>query len=445
MNSREGTQTQSLFLAIGGVIVALLIISVVVYTWRQKSPTNIPNVPMKGVDPQVSKAIESAEANVRRYNTATDWGTLGMTLYAHGFGKEALTCFGQAERIDSREPRWPYYSGLCNFLQNSGSDAGLEDLKRAATLTNGVPDAPGLFLAETLLDRGKTQDARPWIQQALDRDPNNSRALLDMGRLAFKENKIPEAKDSLVKSYQNTPGVKATQLLLSQLFLRQGDAKGADMLAKQSAKLPDQPNWRDPFIEQLNQMQVGQTAQIQRGEIMVVSGQFSQAIALMNQTTRDYPKSGRAWMLLGAAYDGVGNPTQGEKALRKSVALDSKSAETLNHLGDSLAKQNKNKEAIQWFKKAIGLNPRSGEFHFNMGVCLLRLKNATAAAKEFRTTVGIDPSSVRARAGLAEALVRQGQKKAAIEQLQAASKINPSDPVIRNSLQQLTQTKVGTH
>ncbi len=442
MNSRESTQTKLPVLAIGGVLVALLLIGGV-YLSRHKALAQLPDVPLQGVDPQVAKAIESAQENVRHYNTATDWGTLGMTLYAHGFGKQALSCFAQAEHLDSREPRWPYYSGLCNFLQNSGSDAGLEDLKQAATLANGVPDAPGLFLAETLLDRGKTQDAQPWIQQALDRDPNNSRALLDQGRLSFKENKVAQAKDALVKSYQNTPNIKATQLLLSQLFLRQGDAKGADMLAKQAARLPDQPNWRDPFIDQLNQLQVGQTAQIQRGEVLVVSGQFGQAITLMSKTTRDYPKSGRAWMLLGASYDGVGNPTEGEKALRKAAALDPKSAETLNHLGDSLAKQNKTKEAIPWFKKAIGLSPNSAEYHFNMGVCLLRLKDAAAATKEFRTSLRLEPTSVKAHAGLAEALARQGQKPAAIAQLQAALKLNPNDPIIRNSLQQLTGGKLG--
>lgn len=420
-------------------LIGLALVGFMGVGWLLSSHSRVPvqpKVELSKADPEVAKAIRAAQDSVSGAPTsATKWGNLGMVLYTHNFASQAQVCFDQAQKLDPNDARWPYLEGQCLLLQNPSE--ALPQLKRAAELAGNAPDAPRLLLSETLINQGHPDDAKPFVDAALKSDPNNPRALLALGRYALAKGQTARARDALVHSYQNAPNVKATQLLLSQVFQQARDPQKAAAFAAQAARLPDTLSWRDPYMDVVSQMQTGQGVQIQRGEIYVINGQFEAARAQMKQTVEQYPKAGRAWMLLGAADVGLGQLKVAEAELRKSVALDPQSAEALNHLGDAIARQNRNKDAIFFFKKALALNPQSAEFHFNLGICLLKTGDVTKAGKEFQTTVKLAPTSVKARAGLAQLLASQGQKAAAIQQLQIALKLSPNDPIILKSLASL--------
>lgn len=393
---------------------------------------------LQGVDPQVAAVVREAQEKVRRSpQSGGAWGLLGMILYAHNFQAQALVCFNEAQRLDRREPRWPYFRGLCLLQQDPDPRRAIPALKQAAALTGETLDTPRLLLAETLLSQGRPKEAEPLLRQVLRHDPKNARALLGLGRLALSRGQLNEAHDVLMQSYRSAPRVKATQLLLAQAFQRHGDVRTAAAIVRRTAKLPDQAIWPDPFAAEAYRLRVGKVAQMQRGEELLITGQFHSGVRWMQKVTQQYPNAARAWMLLGAAYTGDGKPAQGEKMLRKSLALDPKSAECYNHLGDAVARQNRNREAAQWFRKALAFNPRSAEFHFNLGVCLFRLGDMTGASKEFSTTLRLDPNTIKGRAGLAEVLARQHQTKEAIQQLQDALSLNPRDPILEKSLARL--------
>ncbi len=404
--------------------------------WSRPRVAEQPQVVLKKADPEVAKAIRAAQNGVARAPTsATSWGQLGMTLFVHNFASQAQKCFEQAQKLDALDARWPYLEGQCLLLQNPSE--ALPKLRRAAELAGDAPDAPRLLLAETLVNQGHPDDAKPLVDAALQSDPNNPRALLVLGRYHLAKGQTTAARDTLVRCYQNAPNVKATQLLLSQVFGQNNDPQKAAAFATQAARLPDTLPWRDPYMDVMSQMQTGQSVQIQRGETYVINRQFEAARAQMKQTVEQYPKAARAWMLLGAADVGLNQLKSGEDELRKSVALDSTSAEALNHLGDAIARQGRSKDAIPFFKKALALNPQSAEFHFNLGVCLFKINDLNGAAKEFQRTVKLAPDSIKAHAGLAELLAHQGQKAAAITELKTALKISPGDPLLLKSLTSL--------
>ena len=418
-----------------GLLMAAVLVGGYFLSLRQSSAPQ-PQVALKNADPEVARVVRAAQDEVSAApQSATTWGKLGMLLYIHSFPEQAQQCFAQAQKLDPRDPRWPYLSGVCLLIKNPVT--AIPDLKKAEALTGSAPDAPRMVLAEALLNQGHNEDAKPYIDAALKSDPNNPRALLALGRYDLAKGQLIPSRDALIHSYQNAPNVKSTQLLLSQVFQQQRDTQKAAIFANQAAKLPDQPTWRDPYLDVINQMQVGQGVQIQRGEIYVINGQFAAAQAQMQQTVKQYPKSGRAWMLLGTANVGLNNLKEAESELRKSIVLDPKSAESLNHLGDALARQGKNKEAVSFFEKAISLSSQSAEFHFNLGVCLLRTKNALGAIKEFKTVVGIAPDAVKGHAALSEALASQGQYATARQELQTALKLSPNDPILLKGLAQL--------
>src|SRR5213079_2958398 len=105
---------------------------------------------------------------------------LGMVLRAHDFDAEANRCFEEAERLDPREPRWPYLRGQTLVLTDP--EAGILCLRRAVQCCGDSPTAPRLRLAEALLEQGRLDEAQSHLEQAARRDP---RARLAWGRLAL--------------------------------------------------------------------------------------------------------------------------------------------------------------------------------------------------------------------------------------------------------------------
>src|SRR5438045_4087886 len=96
-------------------IAALFLVGVVIivlWTWwphRADKPTP-PLVDLTGVDPAVQRAVTAARAAVLEHpDSAEAWGKLGMVLIGHGLPVEASNaCLAEAERLDPRQPRWPY-------------------------------------------------------------------------------------------------------------------------------------------------------------------------------------------------------------------------------------------------------------------------------------------------------------------------------------------------
>ena len=406
--------------------------------WRHLSAPQPPVMALQGVDPAIVQLIRAQQEIVRQepYSGAA-WGALGKVLYAHAYAPQANACFEEAERFDPQEPRWPYLRALCFLQEDPNVSHALPDLKRAAMLTGDTPDAPRLRLAEALLDLGQMKDAAPLLQQAIKHDPSGARALHDLGRLALLRGDLTEARDDLTKSYQIDTSIKATQVLLAQVLGRQGNSALSTALAKQAAGVSEETGWPDPFRNEALQMEVGKIAETQRGEQLVSTGQFGEAVTQMQQTVTQYPTAARAWMLLGAANTGNGDPVSGESALRKSLALDPNSIECKNHLGNALAREGRISEAAAYFTQALAGNPHSAEYHFNLGVCYYAQHKTAAAIHEFETAVQIEPNAVKNHASLGDSLAQGHQTAAAIQQYQIGLKLHPHDRILEHSLARL--------
>src|SRR5437762_728489 len=92
------------------ILVGALIAALGVWWSRRANPPVPPMVDLTGVDPAVCRAVEAARTAVLQSPKSADaWGKLGMVLMCHGLPVEASkACLVQAERLDPRQPRWPY-------------------------------------------------------------------------------------------------------------------------------------------------------------------------------------------------------------------------------------------------------------------------------------------------------------------------------------------------
>ena len=102
------------------------------FAWRPRPPA-VPAVPTEGLDPEVAAAIDEARAAVvARPRSAAAWGHLGLVLFAQDMYVPCVAPLAEAERLDAKDPRWPYFRGLALILQQP--DEGIVLLERAAQL-----------------------------------------------------------------------------------------------------------------------------------------------------------------------------------------------------------------------------------------------------------------------------------------------------------------------
>jgi len=403
------------------------------YFWRQNIPPEPPIIKLPGSDPAIVKAIDEARAAVRRSpRSGPAWGRLGMVLSIHDILPEADFCFAQAERFDSREPRWPYLRGLAR----SGDDpaAALPSLRRAARLCGDLP-APHLRLAELLIERGQLDEARAEIEPVLKREPSNARGLLCQARLEVAHNLLPAAREHLQRSIQFSPDVKASYTLLGAIEQRSGNQAAAEAAFRQAGQLPEAHVWPDPFLIEINRLRTGLTAMADNAENWLAQGDVSNAVALMQQAVAQYPDRGSAWLVYGKALRLAGDSVPAERALRRAAELDTNSVAARTELGSALFAQARYSDAEASYREALRINPRLAEAWFNLGLCLMNQRDLEHAIEAFQSATRFKPDLTYAYIRWGQALGRLRRVPEAIEQLQRALQLSPANQEAREMLE----------
>jgi tetratricopeptide (TPR) repeat protein len=406
------------------------------YFWFRNQGPRLPEIKRSGIDPAIVKAIGEASAEVRKSPASGSvWGRLGMMLYVHDFFNEADRALAEAERLEPPEPRWPYLRGLTRFDENPA--AAIPFFQRAADLCGDSPAAPQLRLAETLLEYGRTEEAETNFQRVLLRNPKDARALLGSGGVAAKLGRLQESLEYLKQSIEVAPTVKASQMLIANVYQRLGDVKAAEQIIGRAAALPERPDWPDPFLREAKQFRTGKEAAAERAVLLLELGRAAETIALLQETTQHYPDYKRAWLLLGKAHSQQHEFAEAETALRKAVQLSPDSVDSQVELGVALYNQGSYAEAEARYREAIRLKPNLAEAHYNIGLCLWQRQVWPEAIEAFRTAVRCKPDLTQAYVRLGEALAKQGQSAEAVEQFNHALRLNPSDAQAQKSLQTL--------
>jgi tetratricopeptide (TPR) repeat protein len=368
--------------------------------WLKSKPPPPPLPDLVGVDPEVAEAIIQARRDVIASPTsARAWGELGMVLRAHDFEDEAMDCFRQAERLDPRDPRWPYLRGLTLVLTDP--DSGIPCLERTVERCRDDPIAPRLRLAEALLEQGRLDEAETHLKQGLLCEPDNRRVALGLGRLALQREDWKLGLKHFALCLDDEHARKLARALRSEAFHHLGEPEQARAEQAAGAELPDDQRWPDPFVEEVMALQRGLYARLAAASSMSRAGRLEEAVALSQETTQTYPKSAEAWMQLGKLWHLAERPDRAEQSLLKAVEVDPNAAEAWFLLG-TVQGLGRPREAADSFRRAIRLKPHHASAHFNLGHCLKVMGDTVGAAKEYQEALRCRPDYDAARAALKE-------------------------------------------
>ena len=417
--------------------------AVIAWTWYRHAQPLLPSLQTQGLDPMVVAAVEEAQEAVRSApRSGAAWGKLGQILYVHGLDRPAVDCFARAAQFAPDDPRWPYLHGRA--IKRENGDAALPLLRRAADLCQGNPPAPSLLLAELLLERGDLAQAQAQIDLALRRDPSSPRALLDRARLQIALGKWQEAQRDLEESIRRAPNVKVSHLLLANVYARAGDAAAAQREAPRARTLPEQPDWPDPFLQELADLAIGRSALLQRAQRLLAQGHPKQAVVALEAAAAQYGDHAEVLIALGDAYLRDNQPARAQQALQRAINIEPQSSDAQLRLGQALAAQQRFTDALTPLREAVRLNPNLPRTHYDLGRCQEKLGDLPSAIEQFRQSVRVEPSFKEGYIALAQALNQSGRREESIEPLQRALALDPDDQTTQDLLKR-TQAAPSNH
>ena len=279
---------------------------------------------------------------------------------------------------------------------------------------------------------GKVQEADAYYTSILKANPKHPDANHNMGVLAVGVGKVEEALPFLKTALEVNPNI--TQFWLSYINalikLDQMDqAKAALEKARQAGaqgKSLDQ-------IEQILNASTSESSvskdpskeQVQHLINLHTDGQHREAKSQALQLLGHYPKSINLYNIIGAAYQGLGEPDKAIEAYNKALAIKPNYAELYYNVGIALKEQGKLEEAIEAYKKAISLMPEYAEAHNNMGLALKEQGKLEKAIEAYNKVLTIKPDHAGTCYNIGNALKDQGKLEEAIEAYNKALAIKP--------------------
>jgi tetratricopeptide (TPR) repeat protein len=399
-----------------------------------RSPPLPPDIDAAEFDPAVAAAVKQARGAVLRTpRSGAAWGRLGLVLVAHHIDTEACLCFAQAEKLDPRNPRWPYLQAMLLSLEDS--DQAIRKLQRTTELCNSESVVPRLRLGEALLAQGRLEAAENEIRKVLRRDDSNVRAHLDLARVAFQRDRADECRNEVSRALHDMHTRKAAHQLLAEIELHRGNRGAAVDALRMATSLPDDETWPDPFLADLARLRTGREAAIERAQQLLGQERYSEAAAVLQATVENYPDAHYAWLLLGRALGGLGRIADAERALRTSLRLQCDSSETHFQLGAILFVQSDLAGASAAFRRAVELRPDFAQAHYMLGQCRLQTGDENGAIEEFRTVARCRPDHAEALAALAELLMAHGERAEGLVHLRRAAAMHPQNEKLKQQLE----------
>ncbi|WP_026988856.1 tetratricopeptide repeat-containing sulfotransferase family protein [Fodinicurvata fenggangensis] len=270
--------------------------------------------------------------------------------------------------------------------------------RRAQARTGGAPgqaaaggNDPQLAQALAAHSSGNLAAAQQGYQAVLQRQPDNSQALHNLGLLAAQAGEYPAAIELVQRALKVKPRNAAAQRDL--------------------------------------------------GKILYAAGQLQPAAEALESAVKLAPRDAEALALLGACRTALGEGEAGERACRKALKLAPEHPDVVLQLANAQAWQQKFDAAIATYRKLLKQQPDHAQALHNLARCYYNQAMAQVgqgemepAGESLRLALEIDASFADAWSNLGSLLNQLGRPDEAEAACRRALELNPQDVDARANL-----------
>lgn len=197
-------------------------------------------------------------------------------------------------------------------------------------------------LAQSFLAKGEISDAVEILERVLEKDPDNSKFLVDLGNANVELARWEDAKPHLLRAVEVDPKNTQAHYLLGLCHLNQN----AQELARKDF------GW----ILEINPHHY--LAHFQLGMLRIQATQWNDAAESFGECLRVRPNDARALNNMGyIEIKGRNRPAEGIEFLRKAVEKSPDDPNLLYSLGNALKQRGELTEAEKYLKRAVEIVP----------------------------------------------------------------------------------------
>ncbi len=324
----------------------------------------------------LGKPDEAENSYRRAIGLRPDWTlamtSLGVLLVNRNKLAEAEPLLKKVLDIESQNPR--ALAALAEIrLQAKAPASELQELLiKLIGLTGRAYPTPSIWVTRAALESslGKSSDAKASLSKALELDPKNRSALLQLADIVIVEGDVVRARDILGRLEKLMPGGDALRILNASILVL--ESKYDEALA----------------------------------ELDPLKATSSQAVSLRNRITAIR--------------------TSSAAQLEKQLESDQKNPIILGRLCSMLRKENPAK-AIAYCRRASDAEPSNINHAVGFGAALVQAREFEAAVGLFLKIIGVAPDNATARANLATALFQLKRYDEAVVQFNWLANAQPRD------------------
>lgn len=273
-----------------------------------------------------------------------------------------------------------------------------------ASLAVPLPDARGLPLdgeyvhvprrdyykfGGALLQAGYYEQALPYLEEMLRRNPENAKALLAVGRIHLQMGRLPNARESLTKALAINPAT------------------------------PE--GWNE------------------LGGVESAAGNVAAAVAAYEKALSLGPDLPYVMVNLAHAREKAGDMASAETLYRRVLEVEQQNGDAANGLGLLLAKQGKTAEAKRLFEQAISIRRDDSSAINNLGVLYLNIGQVNDAIAAFQYGIQVAPDDEIPYMNLARVHVKLGKRDSAAEVIRSLLARKPENETAKRMLRALEQ------
>ncbi len=461
-----------LFVLLGLGTVLVVVAAFIRYRAESNPQLRIPPVETSELLPDVAKEMQQRqEAILADPQSAEAWGMYGLVLLAHGFRDQAAICFAEAEQIDDRDYRWPYYYGM---VKGTSDTAQALDAFRRSVQDDPNRLATRMRLAEWLFDLRRLEQSEQQARAALQLDSNSPRAQLLIARLRFQEGKTEESLKWAQRAAAAAPRDRRdVHELLARLYMRLGDAEAAAQEVQRAEQLPrgvlvwDDPEMRlggslmrdASFLKALATIHYarGETtlwlqslrqvvdrepksirAKEQYARALLETEQYAVAKTFIDQTLRQNPDFPQFHCLRGQVDLANGDAAAASKRFTRAAKLKPDYAAAYLWRGRAQLALQEPQAAVKSLREAVRLSPSTATAYDYLSQALLAVQDPADAIRQAQHAVKLEPRDLAMQLHLAQALVAADRTAEATQTLQAIVKADNAPPEAAQLLKTLT-------
>ena len=391
----------------------------------------IPTVSVAAVDPEVQDAIVNARTQAAAQPTnGQASGRLGMVLEANTLYTPAALAYRRAIRLEPKEFAWRYYLALTlqeQFKLEEALDAVSTALSIRPTYSAAI-----LKRGELLLKLGRLKESSATLESLLAQDPKSPVALYALARVRYAQEALPAAEDLYRRACQAYSTFGGAYYGLGVTEKRLGhDTEAAKNFALAERYKRDSPPVEDPLLIQVRELATGTLTHLRRAEQMLHQGQLQEASRLFQEVLKRDPSNMDSMLNILYLAPLVGQPLgeEVESLYLRARRINPQIPKLYLFYGTAIGQEHYD-ASVTAVKKAIELKPDYAEAYVFLGYMMEKHHRPAEAIEDYRLALAAQPSYRPALLQLGRLLVTLGRDREAIPELLPALEVDDSDTSI---------------